>query len=373
MSTPFDPDATLPDAHMDLLAQIVHPFSARLRQADWPVWGWVQREFEKAHPDKSAAAILETLPTAGPTYPGSKPYGLVWRSDWNTTEPSQNEAVGLTIVGLAYLGARNPAYRQTADELVGVLRALAIAEGQVTVTPSRVEDVEVPLGQFTRDLDSLSRNRPFALAHRAVGRILQREYDTPLALFDTAEGWTVRLRSNGLRRYLQMNTAYDYADYINQADLEARFTPEPDRYVDAPSTPPDADVSNVRPADHDAALWEYVRRSIESEDWDKVAAQVAIFVEDKVRRWSGVDRKIVGHGLYAKALNEGGPLALGAQPSETQGWLHLGMGLAQAVGNVDRHHVNDRDDARQYALGVLGLGSLLLTQIRYEHPDRVST
>ena len=44
------------------------------------------------------------------------------------------------------------------------------------------------------------------------------------------------------------------------------------------------------------------------------------------------------------------------------------MGFAQAIGNVDRHRIQSRSDAKKYAIGVLGLGSLLLTQLRYEHP-----
>jgi len=47
------------------------------------------------------------------------------------------------------------------------------------------------------------------------------------------------------------------------------------------------------------------------------------------------------------------------------------MGLAQAIGNVARHRIEKRPDARAYALGVLGTGSLLLTQIRWEHEDLV--
>jgi hypothetical protein len=41
------------------------------------------------------------------------------------------------------------------------------------------------------------------------------------------------------------------------------------------------------------------------------------------------------------------------------------------VGNVDRHRIQRRPDQRPYVMGVLGLGSLLLTQVRREHPDRV--
>ena len=45
------------------------------------------------------------------------------------------------------------------------------------------------------------------------------------------------------------------------------------------------------------------------------------------------------------------------------------MGFAQALGNVDRHRIQSREDAQRYAIGVLGLGSLLLTQLRHEHGD----
>jgi len=45
------------------------------------------------------------------------------------------------------------------------------------------------------------------------------------------------------------------------------------------------------------------------------------------------------------------------------------LGLAQAVGNVDRHRLQNRADAKRYAIGVLGVGSLLLTQLRFEHDE----
>ena len=39
-----------------------------------------------------------------------------------------------------------------------------------------------------------------------------------------------------------------------------------------------------------------------------------------------------------------------------------------AVG--DTHRIQRRNDDKRYALGVLGAGSLLLTQLRYEHGNR---
>jgi hypothetical protein len=41
-----------------------------------------------------------------------------------------------------------------------------------------------------------------------------------------------------------------------------------------------------------------------------------------------------------------------------------------AVRNVATHRIDLRDDAKRYAMGVLGAGSLLLTQLRYEHGNR---
>jgi hypothetical protein len=126
----------------------------------------------------------------------------------------------------------------------------------------------------------------------------------------------------------------------------------------------------------DPELWEHVQGLIAGDDWGKIPAAVAIFVEHKVRQWAGDPRGtnnniLVGKSLYAKALGNDGMLRMGRQESEYEGWRGLGMGLAQAIGNVDRHRIQQRSDVRRYAMGVLGLGSLILTQLRYEHPARI--
>ncbi|WP_341728091.1 TIGR02391 family protein [Brooklawnia sp.] len=111
--------------------------------------------------------------------------------------------------------------------------------------------------------------------------------------------------------------------------------------------------------------------------WGQVASAAAIYVEDKVRRWAGSPtgkdgNKLVGKDLFLKALDANGPLPLGSQANETDGWRMLGSGMIAALGNVDRHNIQTRDDLRRYAMGVVGLASLLLTQIRYQHPEAVS-
>jgi hypothetical protein len=124
---------------------------------------------------------------------------------------------------------------------------------------------------------------------------------------------------------------------------------------------------------YDPELWEHVRGLVDAEEWGKVASQTAIFVESRVRTWTGVkgknDEDLVGKGLFAAAFADESEYRLGKRRGEWEGWRMLGMGFAQALSNVDRHHIQDRDDARRYAIGVLGLGSLILTQLRHEHAD----
>ncbi len=131
----------------------------------------------------------------------------------------------------------------------------------------------------------------------------------------------------------------------------------------------DAEISQDN---FDPELWAHVQGLVDSEDWGKIPSQVAILVEDRVRRWSGEANRKVGKALYANALGDAGVLRLGSMGSEWEGWRMLGMGLAQAIGNVDRHRIEKRPDARQYAIGALGLGSLLLTQLRYEQSPTIA-
>ena len=134
-------------------------------------------------------------------------------------------------------------------------------------------------------------------------------------------------------------------------------------------------VSEDAPVDvrsFDPELWNHVQKLVEDEDWGKVASQTAIFVEDTVRTWAGDPRgtdgdSLVGKGLMAKVFSDKSDWRLGARAGEREGWRFLAMGFTQALSNVDRHRIQERSDSKRYALGVLGPGSLLLTQLRHEH------
>lgn len=124
----------------------------------------------------------------------------------------------------------------------------------------------------------------------------------------------------------------------------------------------------------DPDLWSHVQTHIQNEDWQAVASQTAIFVEDRVRRWCGEPegrngRSLVGKALYAAVFADDGQYRLGKEAGEWEGWRGLGTGFAQALGNVDRHNIQKRNDAKRYAFGVLGLGSLILTQLRHQHGE----
>jgi hypothetical protein len=138
----------------------------------------------------------------------------------------------------------------------------------------------------------------------------------------------------------------------------------------------DAGTSNdsVDETAFDPDLWSHVQTHIQNEDWQTVASQTAIFVEDCVRKWCGDPKgnggqTLVGKSLYAKIFADAGQYRLGKESGEWEGWRGLTIGFAQALSNVDRHNIQRRGDAKRYAFGVLGVGSLILTQLRHQHGE----
>ena len=120
----------------------------------------------------------------------------------------------------------------------------------------------------------------------------------------------------------------------------------------------------------DPDLWQHVAHLIEQEQWSQVASQTCIFVEDKMRQWAGLGPEAHSADLATKVLHpETGKFPLGVTRPEQDGWHQLGRGFVSAVRNVDGHRIQQRDDLKRYALGVVGTGSLLLTQLRFQHQN----
>lgn len=120
----------------------------------------------------------------------------------------------------------------------------------------------------------------------------------------------------------------------------------------------------------DPELWEHVAGHVAGGAWATVASQTAIFTEDRIRRWTGQSADLVGERLMTAVLGDAGAYRLGMTSGENQGWHRLGMGISMALRNVDAHRIQTRPDLHLYALGVVGVSSLLLTQLRYEHGNR---
>lgn len=139
----------------------------------------------------------------------------------------------------------------------------------------------------------------------------------------------------------------------------------------------DDDDSVVTPTDYDPELWKHIKTLVQREEWDKIPAQVSIFVESKIREWAGTPRGnngqlLIGKSLMADVFGNNGRLRLGSQSNETEGWRSLAIGFTQAISNAVRHRVSERDDARRYAVGVLGLASLLFTEVRHEYGNTLT-
>ncbi|WP_344204441.1 TIGR02391 family protein, partial [Aeromicrobium alkaliterrae] len=110
------------------------------------------------------------------------------------------------------------------------------------------------------------------------------------------------------------------------------------------------------------------------EAWPLVPSAVVTFTEDWFRRRGGDPRhhkngKLVGKDLFSRVLED---QPLGNEDGEQTGWKLLGMGLAQAIGNLHRHNVEQRADAEQLAWRVIGLASLLLGEMKRSHPAPTS-
>lgn len=195
-------------------------------------------------------------------------------------------------------------------------------------------------------------------------------------LFDggiaSEDSWTKTI-GEGARHFAGVDTTADF--------LERRAIVRPDPRLAAAASrsqlPRSPQLAAQTPmfdgGDLDPGLWNHIESAVSQENWPNVASLTAIYLEDRVRSWmsdpvtAGGDR-LVGKDLFVAALGDDGQLVLGGQSSERQGWMMLGMGFAQAVGNVVRHSVHRTAD-RRYAMGVVGLASLLLTEMRLEHPE----
>jgi hypothetical protein len=124
----------------------------------------------------------------------------------------------------------------------------------------------------------------------------------------------------------------------------------------------------------EAGLAAYVANLVKDGDWVKLPSATVLYVEDTVRRWAQLSPDVKSKDVWVKVLSpKDGRYPLGVTEAERQGWLQFGMGFSLALRNPNSHSLAKREDARAYALGILGAASLLLTQLRFEHGGEIAT
>lgn len=126
--------------------------------------------------------------------------------------------------------------------------------------------------------------------------------------------------------------------------------------------------TTVSDEDFDDALWGHVGYLIEQAKWTDCASQTMIFLENTLRSVGGFSHEVYGADLMTKCFHpKSGKFPLGETDGEMEGWHLFARGLSMGIGNAVRHRLPIRPDSRQFALGVLGSASLLLTELRSVH------
>ncbi len=121
----------------------------------------------------------------------------------------------------------------------------------------------------------------------------------------------------------------------------------------------------------DPELWAHVSTLVETHDWEKIPREAASFVEHRLRIWGDISPTVKGRvDVFKQALSEQ-HLPLGDAGAEQQGWVQIGVGFVLAVANSAHHKLNDRSDQRRYAVGVLGIASLILGEVRRRYSPRI--
>lgn len=121
----------------------------------------------------------------------------------------------------------------------------------------------------------------------------------------------------------------------------------------------------------DPELWQHVSGLVMSEDWNMIAREVTAFLEGKFRVWGELQSLKGSVEVFKQAIGRDGMFPLGneSQPSEQDGWGQLGTGFVLAIRNRVSHGSERDRFAKQYAMGVLGLASLIVTEVKTKYGD----
>lgn len=222
-----------------------------------------------------------------------------------------------------------------------------------------LEDLRDEIAIIARDQPSVSAREYTSWRSRtrsALEGLLGKDHQITTAFVSLK--WTPRAYTTGDHSA--------FADRFRSAAEQARG------YLDAAVDELDnLPVSNAfDSAGVDPELWAFVHTDIEGEHWGKTANQTTLFLEDRIRKWTGQPAELVGVDLMRAVLGPGADYRVGRTDGEKDGWHQFARGIVMALRNAAAHRIEDRPDHRRYVLGVVGSCSLLLTQLRFEHGNR---
>lgn len=223
----------LSNEQFQLLLTIVEPVIAPHLaggMGTWPAWEWVGEQFERHCPQADALTVLKSLPSvpglasgvAG--MQGRCRYGLVWRADNHTPDPTVEERVGLSIAGFfqLHLAGRTP---QMAHALLEVLSGFArIERNSVPSDVTGPSSKDLPLADHTGWFTKSTQAKPYVVPLEVVAHCLQQEY-FPVSLRETQSGWLVRLGGRRWRPYLDFEEDVErYLDKVAAAGVQSGAT-----------------------------------------------------------------------------------------------------------------------------------------------------
>lgn len=196
----------------------IHNSESFRGEAWWPTWDFVSRKVYETHPEVTdAIEVLQSLPSVKTGRPDKASYGLVW---WGAAvearPPSLDARVGLTVAGLLAVGVECQTYGCiTADELVSVIRQIALEDSKFKPEPNEVVEAKHLLHKYTKPLREQHMQKPFEFSDKLTISVLRQEY-TPLE----AEAGGSTIKSGAwLRPYIAVKNSAEYLDVISGDSL----------------------------------------------------------------------------------------------------------------------------------------------------------
>ncbi len=375
--------AALSAEQVALLVTIARPVIAAQYSggtSTWPAWAYVAEQFEDENSGSDALVVWRSLPTVpglndGITgVPGRRPYGLVWRGDNHTIDPTYEERVGLSIAGFYQLQRHNRA-PLVAKALLLVLSALAEWEAKTVradVTGPGTKDVA--LDEYTSWFSTAHREKPYVIMAEVVGQCLRYEYFL-ISMLENQSGWSVRLGARQLRPYLDLggDVAAYLRNVVDSAGAAAAPKEQPTTETPAPRLAPVRRLSfdNFHPRVQAAAGELFADGHFAS-----AISEAFKSIEVRVKKATGIDQS--GAKLMASAFHPTDPpldVATEAGQSgkdEREGFQALFRGAMIGIRNPRAHELFKAEDP-QTALEYLGFASLLHRRIDHAEQDAPTT